>query len=180
MSEISWLPRERPGILQNACDFWRHFSALMQFQPPTSWVYSEWAKTWWLPSRQAWLCIRTVFLLTQGDWRSQKLPGILGLLRTASAGSAWHAQWRTVDTTWRIDGPPYRKEPWSPKGDLTSMFLGQVVKIIPISHASPATLSATAPSTFFLATSVQVILYVCSDLRALDAWIQVFAFWMVL
>lgn len=147
------------------------FSALTWCQHPTSGACSEWVRTWWLPSRQAWLHIRSVFLLTQGDWRSQKLPGILGLLRMVSAGSTWHAQWRTVDTTWHTDGPPYKKEPSSPKRDLTSMSLGHVVQITPTSHASPATLSAAAPSSFFLATSVQVTVYLCSArLQGLGRW----------
>ena len=162
MSEISWLPRERPGALRMPVAPGGTFPALRQCQLTTSWEYSKWVKMWWLPSGQAWLCIRSVFLLTQGGWRSQRLPGALSLLRMTSAGSVWHVQWRTVDTTSHTDGLPYQKELSSPKEDLTSMSFGQVVKIIPTSRASPATLSAAAPSSFFPATSVQVILYLCS------------------
>ena len=35
------------------------FSALRQFQHTISWAYSEWVKTWWLPSGWAWLYIRS-------------------------------------------------------------------------------------------------------------------------
>lgn len=152
------------------------FPALRQCQHITSWIYFEWS----LPSRQAWLHIWSAFLLTQRGWRSQMSWWASGSQRTASARSAWHAQWRTVDTMWHMDGPLCLKELSFPKGALTSACPGEVEKNTPTSPAQPATLSATAPSSFFLGTSVQVAPHLCSAKPQRGPWTQEFSFRVVL
>ena len=136
---------------------------------------------WMVPAhRRAWLHIWSAFLLTQRGWRSQMSQEASGSQRTASARSAWHAQWRTVDTMWHMDGPLCLKELSFPKGALTSASPGEVEINTPTSPAQPATLSATAPSSFFLGTSVQVAPYLCSARPQTGPWTQEFSFRVVL